>query len=94
MMVKSCLPCIPKKLQVLFSNVNVDCQDLFLCISLSTGTVLFDTFQRIKLDLCLCCKVNIHSLVILVHHSTKNHKFDMLKLSIRLVDPQVCNNQI
>ncbi len=33
MMVKSCLPCIPKKLQNLFSNVNVDCQDWFLFIT-------------------------------------------------------------
>ncbi len=28
-------------------------------------------FQWIELDLCLCCKVNIHHLVILAHHSTK-----------------------
>ncbi len=43
----------------------------FLSTSLSTGTVLFDNFQTMKLNLCLCCKVNIHHLVIPVHHCTK-----------------------
>ncbi len=54
-----------------FVFIIVHCQDWFLWISLSTGTVLFDNFLTIKLDLSLCCKVNIHRLVIPVHHSTK-----------------------
>ncbi len=44
---------------------------LILWNSLLTRTVLFDYFQTIKLDLCLCCKVNTHCRVILVNHSTK-----------------------
>ncbi len=42
---------------------------VFRCVL--QGQSLIDNFQKIKFDLCLCCKVNIHYLMIPVCHNTK-----------------------
>ncbi len=42
---------------------------VFKCVP--QGQSLIDNLQTIKFDLCLCCKVNIHCLVIPVHYNTK-----------------------
>ncbi len=42
---------------------------VFKCVP--QGQSLLDNLQTIKFDLHLCCKVNIHRLVILVQHCTK-----------------------
>ncbi len=42
---------------------------VFKCVP--QGQSLIVNLQTIKFDLFLCCKVNIHHLVIPAHHSTK-----------------------
>ncbi len=58
-----------------------DGQELFTLDSQETSNLVFkcvpqrqtliDNLQTIEFDLCLCCKVNIHRLVIPAHYSTK-----------------------
>ncbi len=69
-------------LQVLLSCVFVDPQDFI------QGQSLIDNLQIIEFDLFLCYKVQ-SNLSWFQFNTVPSVKFDMFKLSIRLVDPQV-----
>ncbi len=62
-----------------------------LYIRFSTRTVFNWQFQTIKFDLCLSCRV-LATLRCHRFSTVQNFKFNLLKSSKRLVNPQVCSH--